>query len=137
MKIAYLVLIPLIIFLIKISPALPKDFVIFSIAEEIPMGVENEKIKKNYYLNIGQLQGISPGATLDVYRNISRLDPYSDKTRYYFKIKIGELEVLHSEENASIAMLKNFEKDNNLLYEINAFMIGDEVNIHGIKTKTN
>ncbi|OFZ27120.1 MAG: hypothetical protein A2381_10715 [Bdellovibrionales bacterium RIFOXYB1_FULL_37_110] len=137
MKIAYLVLIPLIIFLIKISPVFSKDFVIFSIAEEIPMGTEGEKIKKNYYLNIGQLQGVGSGATLDVYRNISRLDPYSDKTRYYFKIKIGELEVLHSEENASIAMLKNFEKENNLLYEINAFMIGDEVNIHGIKTKTN
>lgn len=137
MKTFNLILIITFVLILAVPKTYSKEFIIFSIAEDIPMGIPNEVPKKNYYLNLGQLQGVDQGAVLDVYRTISRLDPYSQKQRYYFKIKIGELEVLHSEQNASIAFMKNLNHKDNLLYDINAFMIGDQVNINGIKEKAN
>ena len=94
------------------------------------MGFESEVIKKNYYVNIGQQQGVEQGTHLDVFRVVSRLDPYGDKKRYNFKVKIGELEVLHTEESSAIGILKSLHKDEKSPYfEINNFMIGDKVSV--------
>lgn len=97
------------------------------------MGHENEVIKKNYYVNIGKQQGVDSGTHLDVFRIVSRLDPYENKKRFNFKVKIGELEVLHTEENSAIGVLKSINDDKKSpLFEIGQFMIGDQV---GVKVK--
>lgn len=109
-----------------------RDYIIYSIAQDIPMGDENEKINKNYYLNMGQNQGLKKGTIVDVFRVISRLDPYETKKRYNYKVKIGELKVLHTEQESSIAHLERFneEKGNDLIYyDIPGFMIGDHINV--------
>ncbi len=94
------------------------------------MGYPEEIIKKNYYINLGQQQGLSKGTILDVHRVVSRT--LSDKTekKYQYKIKIGELEVIHTENEASIAQMKglNLEKDAPLL-EIQSMIIGDQVSV--------
>ncbi|MCT4642586.1 MAG: hypothetical protein N4A33_09860 [Bacteriovoracaceae bacterium] len=109
---------------------LARDHVIYSIAQEIPMGEDNEVIKKNYYLNIGENQGVKIGTKLDVYRVISNVNPYNDKERVNHKVKIGELEVLHSDSDASIASMKNTQLDSKKpLFELNDFMIGDHVDV--------
>lgn len=108
-----------------------KEYVIYSISQDIPMGFENEIIKKNFYVNIGKKQGISKGTILDAFRVISRSDPYKSKKRYIHKVKIGELQVLHSEDGSSIAKLSKLNLDENFpLFEISGFMIGDRVNVH-------
>jgi len=110
-----------------------RDYIIFSIAQDLPMGFDNEVIKKNYYVNIGKQQGVEPGTQLDVFRIVSRLDPYGDKKRYNYRVKVGELEVLHSEESSAIGIIKNINTDANSPYfEISSFMIGDKV---GVKVK--
>lgn len=95
------------------------------------MGVPNEVVKKNYYVNMGKLQGVQKGTTLDVFRTIQRVDPYTTKKRYNYKVKVGELKVVHTEDNAAIGSLEsvNNGKDEALL-EINNLMIGDEVSVH-------
>lgn len=111
-------------------PAFARDHLIYSIDEEIPMGYENEKPKKNYYVNIGANQGVKSGTTLDVFRVISKSNPYDNLKRINYKVKIGELEVLHSDEGAAIGTLKQIKlgiKDP--LFEINGFMIGDYVSV--------
>lgn len=95
------------------------------------MGTEGEVVKKNYYVNIGGQQGVKEGSILDVYRTISRVDPYSSKQRYNYKIKIGQLKVLHSEDSAAIGMLKQIKSGEDApLYEIDNFMIGDIVSVN-------
>ncbi|MFT6544731.1 MAG: hypothetical protein ACJAT2_002055 [Bacteriovoracaceae bacterium] len=80
---------------------------------------------------MGKEQGIDKGATLDVYRTISRVDPYATKKRYNYKVKVGQLKVVHSEDNAAIGAMELIQdgKDDALL-EIENLMIGDEVSVH-------
>ncbi len=107
-----------------------RDYIIYNIVQNVPMGIPNEIIKKNYYINMGSQQGISSGAILDVYRIISRLDPYETKKRYHYKIKVGELEIVHTENETSIAQLKNLNLSEKApLLEIESLIIGDHVGV--------
>jgi hypothetical protein len=130
MKRRHLHLIGIFAFLLSTSMAIAKDYIIYSIMQDIPTGAPGHQVKKNYYLNIGQQQGVSSGTVLDVYRNISVLDPYETKNRFNYKVKIGELKVIHSEEHASIGTLQTLASDTSSpMFDVNAFMIGDKVDV--------
>ena len=113
------------------SMASAKDYVIYSISQDIPMGVEKEVIRKNFYIDMGKNQGVSKGSVLDVFRVVSVLDPYESKKRFNHKIKIGEVKVLHSEEGSSIGVLNKIENEEETpVFEIGKLMIGDVVTAH-------
>ncbi len=112
------------------SQAHPREYIIYSVAQDLPMGYENEVINKNYYVNMGSKQGLDHGTVLDVYRVISRLDPYKTKKHYNYRVKIGELKVLHTEDDISIAELSEIKPASDKIYfEIPSFMIGDHVEV--------
>jgi len=113
------------------SMAIAKDYVIYSISQDIPMGVEKEVLRKNFYIDMGKNQGVSKGSILDVFRVISVLDPYESKKRFNHKIKIGEVKVLHTEEGSSIGVLNKIESgDETPVFEVGKLMIGDMVSAH-------
>lgn len=107
-----------------------KSYVIFSMAQDLPMGLENEVVRKNYYVNIGSGQGVKKDSVLNVFRIISIQNPYDNKKRVNYKVKIGELKVLHSSDEASIAMVKEYDKEETPIFELDQFMIGDHVSIN-------
>lgn len=113
------------------SMAIAKDYVIYSINQDIPMGNEKEVLRKNYYIDMGKNQGIKKGSVLDVYRVVSVLDPYESKKRFNHKIKIGEVKVLHAEDASSIGVLNKLESEEETpVFEIGKLMIGDIVSAH-------
>ena len=114
-----------------LSPSLyARNHQIFTVAEDLPMGFDDEVLKKNYYVDIGSQQGVRKGTTLDVYRVISKANPYNDQKRVNYKVKIGELEVLHAEDGSAIGTLKKFEGGlKSPLFEVSGFMIGDHVTV--------
>jgi hypothetical protein len=115
---------------LTVSLAQAKDYVIYSVAQDIPMGNKDEVIKKNFYIDMGQNQGVKKGSILDVYRVISVLDPYESKKRFNHRIKIGELKVLHSEDTSAIAALSKLEEgDETPVFEVGKMMIGDIVTV--------
>lgn len=108
-----------------------RDYLIYSVSEDIPMGFENEKPAKNYYLNIGENQGVDEGTTVDVFRTVSKLNPYDNQKRINYKIKVGELNIIHTDSEASIAVFKKFAADfESTVYEVKNFMIGDHVAVN-------
>lgn len=112
----------------KITKA--KNYIIYSVVQDLPMGEDNEVIKKNYYINMGNNHGLEKGSVLDVFRVISRIDPYETKKRYKYKVKIAEVKVLHAEDESSIATLLEINnKASAPLFEIPALMIGDRVDV--------
>ena len=120
-----------VLFAFTASMAFAKDYVIYSIAQDIPMGTPNETIRKNFYVDMGKNQGIRKDSVLDVYRIVSVLDPYGGKKRFNHKIKVGELKILHTEETTSIGVLNKMEDpEETPVLEVNALMIGDLVNVH-------
>lgn len=120
-----------VLFAFTASMAFAKDYVIYSIAQDIPMGTPNETIRKNFYVDMGKNQGVKKDSVLDVYRIVSVLDPYGGKKRFNHKVKVGELKILHSEETTSIGVLNKMEDlEETPVLEVNALMIGDLVNVH-------
>lgn len=121
-----------ILFLLFVSStqvAWGKSYVIFSMAQDLPMGFDGEIIRKNYYVNMGASQGIKKDSVLNVFRIVSVQNPYDNMKRENFKVKIGELKVIHSSAEASIAMVNEYEKEDVPIFELNQFMIGDHVAI--------
>lgn len=107
-----------------------RDYFIYSVEHDLPMGVEGEVLHKNYYINIGAKQGVRKGSILNVFRQVTENDPYESKRRYSYEIKVGELEIIHQDEDASIAITKQLSsKENYPILEIKRFMVGDEVKI--------
>ncbi len=115
-------------FLLLSTASWGRSYVIFSMTQDLPMGVEGEVIRKNYYINMGSGQGIKKDSVVDVFRIISVQNPYNNKNRENFKVKIGELKVIHSSDDSSIATLNEYVKDASTpIFEIPQFMIGDHV----------
>ncbi len=120
----------LLVVLLVPSILFSKDYIIFSIAQDITLDDNHTPGKKNYYVNIGGQQGVREGTVLNVYRIISRLDPYEGKTRFNFNVKIGRLKVLHVEDTAAITQKEDFLSGNEYpIFEIDDFMIGDNVKV--------
>ena len=107
-----------------------RSYVIFSLAQDLSMGLENEVIRKNYYVNMGKGQGVKKDAILDVFRIISVQNPYDNKKRVNYKVKIGELKVIHASDEAAIATVNEYEKDDVPVFELPQFMIGDHIAIN-------
>ena len=117
-------------FLLGIAPGLAREHQIYSVEEELSMGRPNEILKKNYYVNIGQNQGVSKGTKLNVYRVISNLNPYENQKRINHRVKIGELKILHADQEAAIGALSKLNNGpDDPLFEIENFMIGDHVSV--------
>jgi hypothetical protein len=121
----------LITFLLTFSShmAFARSYVIFNMVQDLPMGFEGEGIRKNYYVNIGVSQGLKKDSILSVFRMVSVQNPYDNMKRENFKVKIGELKVIHSSTDASITMVNEYEKEDVPIFELNQFMIGDHVAI--------
>lgn len=94
------------------------------------MGTENEIVRKNYYVNIGSGQGVKKDSILDVFRIVSVQNPYDNKKRVNYKVKIGELKVLNATDDAAITMVHEYEKEDTPIFELNQFMVGDHVSIN-------
>jgi len=112
------------------TPTIAKSFVIFSMSQDLPMGVENEVIRKNYYINMGSSSGIKKDSLLDVFRIISVQNPYDNKTRVNYRVKIGKLKVLHAANDAAIAVIDSYETEGTPIFELPQFMIGDHVAVN-------
>lgn len=107
-----------------------RSFMIYSVAMDLPMGVDNEVIKKNFYVNLGAKQGVRKGTLLDVFRIISVLDPYNDRKRVNHRVKIGELRVLSVNDEGAITTFHKKEDKDMPVLELDQFIVGDHVAVN-------
>ena len=125
MKALFLILTLLIAFHAPVVSA--RTFMIYSMAMDLPMGVENEVLKKNFYVNLGSKQGVRKGTLLDVFRIISVLDPYDNRKRVNYRVKIGELKVLHTNDEAAITVFHKHNEADMPVLDMDQFIVGDHV----------
>ena len=79
---------------------------------------------------MGANQGLEKGTVLNVFRVVSKSNPYNNKKRINYRIPIGKLEVIHSEDESAVAYVKQLNMNiKDPIFEINNFMIGDHVTI--------
>jgi hypothetical protein len=108
--------------------AAAKNFMIFSVAQDVPMG-DGTPVHKNYYINMGSAQGLTEGTELSVYRTVARVNPYAVDKNVSYKVKVGELKVIHTEEENAIAILQKLKAKEGLYLEIPSLNIGDLVSV--------
>ena len=96
------------------------------------MGYKNENPKKNFFVNIGKIQGVKVGTVLDVHRKVSKLNPLKTWKRHRFDIKVGQLEVIHSEDYSAICkrVANKSDKNGDHSLEIESFLLGDIVSVN-------
>jgi hypothetical protein len=111
-------------------PTWARSYVIFSMTQDLSMGADNEVIRKNYYINMGSGQGVKKDSLLDVFRIVSVQNPYDNKKRVNYKVKIGTLKVIHASDEAAIATVGEYEKEDAPIFDLSQFMIGDHVAIN-------
>ena len=107
-----------------------RSYQIFSVTQDLPMGYTDEVIKKNYLVNMGEKQGVKKGTVLDVFRTISAMNPYDNRKLYTYQVKIGELKVLHSDDEGSIASLHQYEKEDRPVMDLDQFIVGDTISVN-------
>lgn len=104
-----------------------KSYLIYSVAQDLPMGVDEQVLKKNFYVNMGSNQGVKKGTLLDVFRIISVLDPYDNRKRINYRVKIGELKVLHANQEAAITISHKTLTEDLPVLDLDSFIVGDHV----------
>ena len=105
-----------------------ETYQIFGVSQDLPMGEENEIIRKNYYVNIGRDQGIFKGSTLNVYRVVSVVHPHETRDKTTFADQLGELNIVHSQKDRAVGILKKLiPKKGSPQFDYYDFMIGDVV----------
>jgi len=109
------------------TDVLARSYLIYSVAQDLPMGVDEQIIKKNFYVNIGSNQGLKKGTLLDVFRIISVLDPYDNRKRINYRVKIGELKVLHVNQDAAITVAHKVPTEDLPVLDLDSFIVGDHV----------
>lgn len=103
---------------------------VFNITHELSMGKRNNVIQKDYYLTLGENQGIFKDTLVDVYRVVSKNDPYQNNRTYTYKIIIGTLRIIHSQSNTSVARIyKLTSPEDTPIQDVHAIMIGDYISI--------
>lgn len=106
------------------------DFYILSVVNELPMGTRNEVLFKDYYVNAGLKNGLKKGAFIDAFRKMSSSDNLNGKFIGDTFIKVGRLQIIHIDENLSIARLIHlYSKKNHPIPGHDGILTGDLIQV--------
>ncbi len=111
------------------SHQLRADIMVFDVNKNIPMS-NDEIVYKDYYLNGGATEGIKKGMILSVFRKSPIHDNLKNKSQGFLLNPMGRLQVIHVEQEFSIARLFAVQdRDNSPLTEFDGIMVGDLVDL--------
>lgn len=80
------------------------DFVVYSVFRPLDMG-DGVTPQKDYYVNMGSVNGLREGAVVDVYRKMPTFDLLTEKLYRDITFKIATLKVIHVEKDSAVARL--------------------------------
>ncbi len=110
------------------TDAAANEFIVYGVYRPIDLGVAGEEPQKDFYVNMGSGQGLSKGATLEVYRRSATYDLGAQKLHQDVTFPIATLKVIHVEGNAAIARLdKMHPADKTPAISPRTVMVGDIV----------
>lgn len=109
---------------------------IIEIRKSLPME-PTEKAVKDFIINRGSSAGLKAGAYVNVVREVAVNDPVRNKALGALHIPVGKLQLIHVENNISVARLHSeLGDDERPMLEYEALMIGDEVDLNSISMET-
>lgn len=110
-----------------------KDVSVFDVRR--PLAMDNaETPPKDYYINAGSGSGLKTGMSVKVYRRNSLYDPYTNKSPGDLVVLVGQLRLIHVQDDMSVARLDLIEGREKLpTIDFDAIMLGDRVDLTSAK----
>lgn len=96
---------------------------------------KKDKVFKNFFINGGENYGLKPGMHVDVLRRLPVHDPIKNASVGDMRVKVGTVEIIHSEEKLSVARLVNYDSmEKRPLLDFEAVMVGDRLDLETIRS---
>ena len=95
---------------------------------------KKEKVFKNFFINGGMNLGLKAGSHVDVMRRLPVHDPIKNASIGDLRVKVGTLEIIHSEDKLSVAKLVTYESmEKRPLLDYEAVMVGDRLDLGSMR----
>jgi len=102
--------------------------VVYSVYRGVDLGNPGETPQRDYYVNLGNQQGVQNGTVLEVSRKLASYDLLSEKLYKDVVFPIATVKVIHAESGVAIARLdKMIAPEKAPAFTPRAIMIGDVV----------
>ena len=109
-----------------------EEAVVIEVRKNIQMS-KGDKIYKNYFINGGSALGLVKGKRVDVIRRLPVHDPIKNSSIGDLFVKVGSIEIIHSDKKISVARPLSFEKpEDRPILEYETVMIGDRLDLQSI-----
>lgn len=102
--------------------------VILSVNRELKLNHKDTPPPKEYYVSLGEQDGISEGSVINVMRNVPVTEERAGEVGHLIQIPLGEIKIFHVGEFVSLGQVHSI-KDKTMLPALDypVFMIGDIV----------
>lgn len=108
----------------------PEEHIVYGVQPRLFMGNPDEKRIKDYYISIGNKDGLKVGSTIRVLRKTPSYDLLSKKLQQDMIFPIARLKVIHAESHAAIARIDQYySEDTTPIAFPQAIIVGDLVEI--------
>lgn len=95
---------------------------------------KKEKVFRNFFVNGGENFGLKPGMHVDVLRRLPVHDPIKNASVGDLHVKVGTVEILHSESRLSVARLVSYDSmEQRPLLDFEAVMVGDRLDLASLR----
>ena len=110
-----------------------KEITVFDIRR--PVSLENNvELPKDFFINAGLEAGLKVGMVITVNRRQTLYDPYQGKSPGELIVPVGQLRVIHAQDNLSVARLVEIMGREELpTLEFDAVMVGDRLDMSTAK----
>ncbi len=113
--------------------AAESEAVVIEVRKTISMS-KNDKVYKNYFINGGELLGLKKGTIVDVLRRLPLHDPIKNISIGDLRVKVGEIEIIHSDSLLSVARLISQDSpENRPVLDYEAVMVGDRLDLASVR----
>lgn len=113
--------------------AADREAVVIEVRKNVSLA-KSEKVYKNYFINGGENLGLKKGIRVDVLRRLPLHDPLKNISVGDLRVKVAEMEIIHSEGSLSVAKLISQEtNETRPLLDYDAVMIGDRLDLTSLR----
>jgi len=104
--------------------------IVYSVFKGIDLGNPNDRVQKDYFVNLGTNQGIHVGTVLEVARKAPSYDLTTEKLYKDLIFPFAQIRVIHAEKDAAIARLeKLYPQDKTPVLTPRSVIVGDLVRV--------
>lgn len=118
------------VILLPANAGADSQYTVYSVYQALSLGNPGEVPQKDFYVNMGESQGVREGSHLEVMRRVPTYDLISEKLYKDMVFPIARLRVIHVESTTAVARLeKMFSPEKTPAISPRAVMVGDLVQL--------